>query len=56
MTENFMTENRLTENFSALLIDGVFKSFGPQRRPALKNVTARIEGGQITGLVGPDGA
>lgn len=41
---------------SSLLINGISKSFDPKKAPALKNVSASIGGGRITGLVGPDGA
>ena len=41
---------------SLLLINGISKSFDPKKSPALKNVSASIGGGRITGLVGPDGA
>jgi len=36
-------------------IDGIGKSFGAPV-PALDHITANIKGGEITGLVGPDGA
>jgi len=36
-------------------IEGVSKTFGAAG-PALDNITAAIKGGEITGLVGPDGA
>src|SRR4029079_13964567 len=35
-------------------IDGISKTFGDT--PALDQITAAIKGGEITGLVGPDGA
>src|SRR5687768_3955023 len=35
-------------------IEGVSKTFGGT--PALDQITAAIKGGEITGLVGPDGA
>lgn len=35
-------------------IDGFSKAFGATQ--ALRDITARIEGGRLTGLVGPDGA
>ncbi|MDR1732786.1 MAG: ATP-binding cassette domain-containing protein [Synergistaceae bacterium] len=37
-------------------LSGIVKSFDPRKRPALNDVTARIQGGRITGLAGPDGA
>lgn len=40
---------------SLVCIDGVGKSFGADA-PALHDITATIEPGTITGLVGPDGA
>ncbi|MEP7456423.1 ATP-binding cassette domain-containing protein [Phyllobacterium sp. SB3] len=36
-------------------LSGISKSFG-QNSPALKNVSGIVQGGKITGLVGPDGA
>jgi len=36
-------------------IEGVSKTFGAAA-PALDQITAAIKGGEITGLVGPDGA
>ena len=43
-----------TRKDPAVLIDGVDKHFG--RVQALRGVSARIEYGRLTGLVGPDGA
>jgi ABC-2 type transport system ATP-binding protein len=40
---------------SLVRIDGVGKSFGTDE-PALSDITATIEPGTVTGLVGPDGA
>lgn len=37
-------------------IDGVSKRFAPQGPAALDKIRATIKGGQVTGLVGPDGA
>jgi len=37
-------------------IQGLSKSFNPKLPDALKNITASIQKGQITGLVGPDGS
>nr|WP_314716991.1 ATP-binding cassette domain-containing protein [uncultured Fretibacterium sp.] len=39
---------------SEIVIEGLVRTFG--RRTALDGITARIAGGRITGLVGPDGA
>ena len=39
---------------SEIVIEGLVRTFG--RRAALDGITARIAGGRITGLVGPDGA
>ena len=39
---------------SEVVIEGLVRTFG--RRTALDGITARIAGGRITGLVGPDGA
>lgn len=41
---------------SAIDIIGVSKIFPGQEKPALDNLTASIQKGMITGLVGPDGA
>ena len=43
----------MSEDF--VRIDGVSKTFGTGT-PALDQITASIKGGEITGLVGPDGA
>jgi drug efflux transport system ATP-binding protein len=43
----------MSEDF--VRIDGVSKTFGPAT-PALDQIAASIKGGEITGLVGPDGA
>lgn len=40
---------------SEIVIQDLVRSFGPGR-PALGGISARIGGGRITGLVGPDGA
>jgi ABC-type multidrug transport system ATPase subunit len=37
-------------------VEGVTKRFAARPAPALDRVTARIQPGQVTGLVGPDGA
>ena len=37
-------------------IDGLTKRFAAEAAAALDRITATIKGGQITGLVGPDGA
>ena len=39
---------------SQVVVEGLVRTFG--RRAALDGITARIAGGRITGLVGPDGA
>ena len=39
---------------SQVVVEGLVRTFG--NRTALDGLTARIVGGQITGLVGPDGA
>ncbi|MDR3264498.1 MAG: ABC transporter ATP-binding protein, partial [Synergistaceae bacterium] len=55
--EESANEERIDEEKTAfLVVEGIVKSFDPKKPPALKNVTSRIEGGRITGLVGPDGA
>lgn len=41
---------------SAIEISGVSKTFAGMERPALDSITASIQQGMITGLVGPDGA
>src|SRR5215471_5770832 len=41
---------------SLVTIDGLVKRFSKEGRAALDQVDARIRGGTITGLVGPDGA
>lgn len=41
---------------SLVRIDGVGKSFAGADSPALHDITATIEPGTVTGLVGPDGA
>ncbi len=41
---------------SGLLLEGVVKSFDPKKPPAIRCMSTFIEGGRITGLVGPDGA
>ena len=49
-----MAENDPRALPAAIDIDGVEHRFG--ERPALQGITARIAGGCITGVVGPDGA
>ena len=39
-----------------ITIDGITKRFSPEAPPALKQFSAIIAAGRITGLVGPDGA
>lgn len=43
------------EERTQIVVEGLVRSFGPGR-PAIGGLTARITGGRITGLVGPDGA
>ena len=43
----------MSEDF--VRIEGISKTFGTAS-PALDQITAQIKGGEITGLVGPDGA
>ncbi len=45
-----------SEDAVAIAIDSVSKGFNGAKVLALEKVTARIKPGQITGLVGPDGA
>ncbi|MEO0034162.1 MAG: transporter ATP-binding protein YbhF [Pseudomonadota bacterium] len=40
----------------AVRLDGVVKRFGRDGPPALDGISACLRGGEITGLVGPDGA
>ncbi|MDR3231659.1 MAG: ATP-binding cassette domain-containing protein [Synergistaceae bacterium] len=54
--EERIGEKGVPDESAAVLVEGLVKSFDPKKPPALKNLTARIEGGRITGLVGPDGA
>jgi len=44
-----------TSRPDVILLDGVTKKFG-DAAPALDGLTAAVRGGEITGLVGPDGA
>ncbi|MGA2002290.1 MAG: ABC transporter ATP-binding protein [Terriglobales bacterium] len=48
------TEERSTQSFALVQIDGVTKSFG--YKTALKNVSFSVPAGQICGLLGPNGA
>ena len=41
---------------AVIVLEGLTKRFGPTAPPAIDAVDARIRGGIITGLVGPDGA
>jgi drug efflux transport system ATP-binding protein len=50
------TEQRKTSLDPLVRIHGLTKKFDPQGRAALDRIDANILGGQITGLVGPDGA
>ena len=43
-----------SQEASEIVVEGLVRTFG--NRAALDGLTARIAGGQITGLVGPDGA
>ena len=43
-------------NDALVSIEGVTKRFGTTGRPALDRLTTRLKAGQVTGLVGPDGA
>ena len=43
-----------SQEASEIVVEGLFCTFG--NRTALDGLTARIAGGRITGLVGPDGA
>ncbi|MBB5048833.1 ABC-2 type transport system ATP-binding protein [Rhodopseudomonas rhenobacensis] len=36
--------------------EGLAKSFAPNATPAIQSLTTKIKAGQVTGLVGPDGA
>lgn len=44
------------EKMSCISIENLKMSFGVKFSDALKNINAKIDGGKITGLVGPDGA
>lgn len=39
-----------------IVAEGVTKRFGPTEPPAIDHLSARVEPGQVTGLVGPDAA
>ena len=43
-----------SQKASEIVVEGLVRTFG--KRTALDGITARIGGGRITGLVGPDGA
>ena len=43
-----------SQEASEIVVEGLVRTFG--KRTALDGITARIGGGRITGLVGPDGA
>ena len=43
-----------SQKTSEIVVEGLVRTFG--KRTALDGITARIGGGRITGLVGPDGA
>jgi drug efflux transport system ATP-binding protein len=45
-----------TERETLVKIRGLVKKFGPKGRLALDQVEADIRSGEVTGLVGPDGA
>jgi ABC-2 type transport system ATP-binding protein len=46
----------LSDAAALVAIDALTKSFGEDGPPALSGLTATIKQGQVTGLVGPDGA
>jgi ABC-2 type transport system ATP-binding protein len=46
----------IAESAALVTIDGLTKRFGKDGPPALSELTALIKPGQVTGLVGPDGA
>ena len=46
----------MSETARGIQLDGVEKTFPAQERPALDRLTATIDAGAVTGLVGPDGA
>src|SRR5438132_14072779 len=50
------TKERETDRRTLVKINGLVKKFAPQGRPALDRVEADIRSGEVTGLVGPDGA
>ena len=45
-----------TDRGTLVKIDGLVKKFAPKGRPALDRIEADIRSGEVTGLVGPDGA
>lgn len=49
---------RAVEETRAIIAEGVYKSFGksPRRTDAVVDVSLRVVPGQVTGLIGPDGA
>ncbi len=49
---------RTADETLAIITDGLHKSFGkaPRRTDAVVNVSLRVVPGQVTGLIGPDGA
>ena len=49
-------KERETDRRTLVKINGLVKKFAPQGRPALDRVEADIRSGEVTGLVGPDGA
>jgi ABC-2 type transport system ATP-binding protein len=49
-------EERKTDSGTLVKIRGLVKKFTPEGRLALDRVEADIRGGEVTGLVGPDGA
>jgi drug efflux transport system ATP-binding protein len=53
-----MVQKRESETDSATLVKirGLVKKFAPKGRPALDQIEAEIQRGEVTGLVGPDGA
>lgn len=53
-----MTPQSADDQTLAIIADGIHKSFGkpPRRTEAVVDVSLRVVPGQVTGLIGPDGA
>ena len=49
-------KEKKTERGTLVQVRGLVKKFAPQGRPALDQLEAEIRSGEVTGLVGPDGA